>query len=85
VKEILGGDDSQGMEEHKELQMAVNHAIGEDGVVRDDASDEVARTRAKVRFTVLIPTTPPECARVSKTLVQTFRAEGWTLSARIPL
>jgi dsDNA-specific endonuclease/ATPase MutS2 len=39
----------QGVEEHQELQMAVSQAIGEDGTVRDNASDEVSRTRTKVQ------------------------------------
>lgn len=39
----------QSIEQHKALESAVHQAIGEGGVVRDDASDEVSRTRGRVR------------------------------------
>ena len=39
----------QGISDHKTLEVAVNRAIAEGGIVREDASEDVSRTRARVR------------------------------------
>ncbi len=39
----------QGFDEHKPLQVAVRRAIADGGFVRDDASDELSKARAKIR------------------------------------
>lgn len=39
----------QGLNEHKNLQLAVRRAIADGGFVRDDASDELSRARGKIK------------------------------------
>lgn len=39
----------QGVQSHKALEGSISGSIGEGGVVRDAASEEVSRTRSRVR------------------------------------
>ena len=46
--EVMAFSSQQGVEEHKAMVSSVAHAINDEGKVKDSASDNVSKTRAKV-------------------------------------